>query len=436
MHIVRALRAVALRRLVQDQQDFYQCAWTPARIREWQLDQFNAQWESIRREVPYFRRQCERGNLPNRFSSWGEFKETVPIMDKRTVQTERAVLTSVARPPDFWRTTGGSTAEPVQLPAWNSEREFPTKDLWYARSWFGVRPADRLFLIWGHSHLLGSGVSNWLNTRKQRLKDAVLGYHRYSAYDLSERGLREAAEALLECKPNYVVAYAVALDRFARLNRHYREAFHGLGLKVAIATAEAFPWSDSADIVADVLGCPVAMEYGAIETGLIAHQRPHGWYQVFWRHSFLEGRESEHLPGAYEIFVTSLFPRCFPLVRYRVGDLISANPDAVEFDQEFESVTGRCNDLLTLTDGGMVHSEAFSHAVKEISSIAGYQVVQSAEGEITLNYLASAPLRSAEVATIRQRLGKIHPDLAGVRIARVSALEQTLAGKTRRICRR
>lgn len=435
MYVVRELRAHRLRQLLFDQQDFYEKHWTPDAIREWQLDQFNGQWQLIYRSVPYFQRLQQEKNLPTRFSTWQEFREIMPIMDRKTVQNDREALTSRTQAADFWRTTGGSTAEPLQIPTWYSEREFATKDMWYGRSWFGVAPCDKLFLIWGHSHLLGSGFQGWLNGGKRRLKDALLGYYRYSAYDLSERGLLEAAEALLEFQPAYVIAYAVALDRFTRVNRRHQAAFHRLGLKVAIATAESFPRADSAQLIAEVFGCPVVMEYGAVETGPIAHQRPGGQYSVFWRHYFLEGQESEHLPGAYEILVTSLYPRCLPLVRYRVGDLISGNPNDEHFMQEFESVTGRCNDLVVLRNDRVVHSEAFTHIVKDCSSILGYQVIQSGDGDITLNYVAEKPLGSGEMAEIRRRLNKINSELARISIERVESLEQTIAGKTRRIFR-
>lgn len=435
MYLLRQLRARSLRRLLVDQRDFYEKDWTPDAIREWQLDQFNAQWQVIRRSVPYFERLQQERDLPARFSSWQEFKERIPIMDRKVVQNDREALTSRTRGPDFWRTTGGSTAEPLQIPTWNSEREFATKDIWYGRSWFGVAPSDKLFLIWGHSHLLGSGFRGWLNGGKRRLTDAFLGYYRYSAYDLSERGLREAVETLLDFQPAYVVAYAVALDRFVRVNRDYQGAFHSLGLKVAIATGESFPRPDSAQLVAQVLGCPVVMEYGAVETGLIAHQRPNGQYLVFWRHNFLEGYESEHLSDAYEILVTTLYPRCFPLLRYKIGDLISENPNDQRFVQAFEAVTGRCNDYVILGNDGVVHSEAFSHVVKDFSSILGYQLVQTTDGDITLNYMAREPLGLAEMAEIKRRLNKINAGLARVSIERVESLEQTIAGKTRRICR-
>lgn len=424
-----------MRQLLFDQEEFYEKTWTPDAIGEWQLNQFNRQWQVIRRHVPYFQNLHLQKNLPTWLSTWQEFKEVIPVMERKTVQSDPEALTNRTRRPDYWRTTGGSTAQPLQIPAWNPEREFASKDMWYARSWFGVGPSDKLFLIWGHSHLLGSGSQGWLNGAMRRLKDSFLGYYRYSAYDLSERGLREAAEALLSFQPAYIIAYAVALDRFATVNRHRQAAFHRLGLKVAIATAESFPRADSAGFIAEVLGCPVVMEYGAVETGPIAHQRLDGRYSVFWRHYFLEGQESDHLSGAYEIFVTSLYPRCFPLVRYKVGDLISANPNSEHFGQQFETVIGRCNDLVTLANGGIVHSEAFTHAVKEIPSLTGYQVVQSADGDITLNYMAEKPLRPDEIAEIRRRLTQINSDLTGISIERVQALEQTIAGKTRPIRR-
>lgn len=435
MYIVRQLRARKLRRLLLNQENFYEKQWTSDAARAWQLHQFNEQWQSIRRTVPYFEHLEKERHLPERFSSWQELKELMPILDRKTVQNRREALTSQVRGPDSWRTTGGSTAEPLQIPAWDSEREFNAKDLWYGRSWFGVVPSDKLFLIWGHSHLLGAGVRGWINGSKRRLGDALFGYYRYSAYDLSQGGLRKAAESLVRFQPAYVLGYAAALDRFARVNEDQKEAFHRLRLKVAIATAECFPRPDSAALVADVLGCPVVMEYGAVETGPIAHQHPDGQYRVFWRHYFLEGRVSEHFPGAYEVLVTSLYPRCLPLIRYELGDLIYAGAKDGNFVREFLAVTGRCNDLVALPDGSVVHSEAFSHVVKDLSSILDFQVIQSAGGEIALNYVGQRSLAVQELEEIRRRLYKINPELARIRILKVESLGQTIAGKTRRITR-
>lgn len=435
MSALAHIRVRRLRHQILDNRNFYEREWLVDEVKQWQLEQFNREWESIRRDVPYFQRLCQRKGLPSQFGSWQEFMETVPITNRRTIQDNRAIIASRIRRPDFWRTTGGSTAEPVQIPAWKSELDFAAKDMWYARNWFGVSPSDKLFLLWGHSHLLGRGLKGWFNGAKRRLKDALLGYYRHSAYDLSRQSLRKAAEILLSFRPAYILGYAVALDRFARFNQDLRAAFHKVRLKIAVATAESFPTSESAELVADVLGCPVVMEYGAVETGPLAHQRPDGYYSVFWRHYFVESCESTDVPGAYEILITSLYPRCFPLIRYRLGDLISINPNEEHSVQEFKTVIGRCNDYVVLPNGGVIHSEAFTHAIKDLAAISAYQVVQSAEGDIALKCVAATSIGSHETAEIRRRLDRINTGLAEIRLEWVESLDQTIAGKTRRVIR-
>lgn len=429
------VRARRLASSIAEERRFYAGEWTPAAINDWQLERLNDVWGDVCRRVPFYERLRRERSAPERFSSWAEFGATVPILDRATVQAQLPALLDATRPPDFWRSTGGSTAEPLRVPGWRTEIAVATRGLWFARGWWGVTPADRAFLIWGHSHLLGQGVSGWLNARVRRAKDRLLGYRRYSAYDLSESGLRRAAAVLLDVAPAYVVGYAVALDRFARVNRDRESAFRRLGLKVAIATAESFPVPDSASLVAGVLGCPVAMEYGAVESGVIAHQRPDGGYGVLWRHHAVEAAVSAVVPGAREVLVTSLYPRCLPLLRYRLGDLVAIDGRGDGPQPALAAVIGRCNDTIGLPDGAVVHSEAFSHALRDVPGMLGFQVVQSLDGAIRIDYVAPRALDETEIGPLRGRLRRIHPALERVRIARVAALEPTVAGKTRRMRR-
>ena len=430
-----ALRALRLRGQIREQEIFYGALRQSNEIARWQLESFNRHWPELLRTVPYLQRLSKELALPRQFSGWQAFRDALPITDRKTLQENRQAIADASQAPDYWRSTGGSTAEPIQIPAWNSEIGVATRDIWYARKWFGIAPADRLFLLWGHSHLLGSDIKGRLNSANRRLKDAMLGYCRFSAYDLSAAVLRTAADRLLAFKPAYLLAYAAALDRFARVNQDRRAAFHKLNLKVAIATAESFPTRDSAGLIEDVLGCPVAMEYGAVETGPIAHQRRRGGYGVFWRHYYVESIDASSMAGAREILVTSLYPRCVPLVRYKIGDLITINPNGGDCAQEFESVIGRCNDYVVLPNGALVHSEAFSHAVKDLAGILAYQVVQESRERITLRCVG-APGRDSDASVeIQRRLERILPGITGVQVQWVDALEQTIAGKSRRIVR-
>ncbi len=435
MSLLSRLRTYKFQKIIKDQHRFYSRDWPANNIKRWQLVQFNKQWEIVRNNIPYFQKLSNLKALPESFSSWTEFRELMPIMEREVIQKYSLSLIDPRKKPDFLRTTGGSTAEPVQLPAWKSELQYTNKDLWYARHWFGINPSDRLFLIWGHSHLLGEGLKGKWNSLIRYLKDLCLGYYRYSAYDLSVKGLKEAAEALITFKPAYIIAYSVALDRFAKINKDMKEEFYKLKLKAAIATAESFPSPESIEFISKVLCCPVVMEYGAVETGPIAHQKPDGKFKIFWRHFFIEGYEYKHLPGTYEILITTLYPRCLPLIRYRLGDLISENPNNENFNQEFNKVVGRCNDYIILPNKDIIHSEAFTHVVKDIPYVINYQVVQFPDRNIKFRLVTTKPLKKETLSEIKRRLGVIHPNLADITIEEVPNLEQTIAGKTRRIFR-
>jgi phenylacetate-CoA ligase len=420
-------------RLVSEQLqrgEIYAETLSSAELQKTQLEAWNTEWNRIIRDVPYFSQLVQSGNLPKHFSSWLEFLERVPITSRAIVQKNGKQMASMSRRPDCYRTTGGSTAQPVQLPAWASEHNYTRPDLWLGRSWYGVRPDWRLFLIWGHSHLLGTGFKRRLNALKRETADRFLGYYRFSAYDLTNTSLRKCAEEMLKFQPNYLLGYSVALDRFARANQPLQAQLRSLGVRVAIGTAEGFPASDSKALLGGLLGCPIAMEYGAVETGVIAHTHPDGNYRVFWRNYFLEVERSPSESGGHRLRITSLYPRCFPLVRYDIGDeieLCDADQETYSIDR-FRAVLGRCNDYAELPDGTLIHSEAFTHAIRAASQVLAYQVVQD-RGSIQIRLICDQPLSRDSVDYIRSRLKQVHPRLADAEIKRVPCLEQTIAGK-------
>ncbi len=398
-----------------------------------QLEMWNTEWRRVLADIPYYQELQQRHHLPVRFRSWEEFSEVVPPTTRELLQHHKNTMTSRSRRHDFMRMTGGSTAAPVQMPAWKSELAHGHPDAWVARGWYGVTPSSRLFLIWGHGHLLGSGLRGRINGHRRRLQDRLLGYHRFSAYDLQPAMLRKAGRALLEFQPDYLLGYSVALHLFGQENRDLLGPFRSLGLKVVIGTAENFPTSDAPGLLHELFNCPVAMEYGSVETGVMAHTHPEGGYRVFWRSYMLE---AERTSGDYHLLrVTSLYPRAFPLVRYEIGDeveLRDPSPAYAGAIHSFKRVVGRCNDYVSLPDGALIHSEAFSHAVRPCAEIRSFQVVQ-ARGAIRIRYTAAKPLSATVESEIRGRLSKVHPSLNHLVLEQVEQLPQTVAGKTRMI---
>ncbi len=78
MRVIRTLHARRLTCRLPEQQAFYHRPWTTAEIRHWQLAKLNAQWPSICRHVPYFRRLQQERQLPDHFDNWHAFKRPFP----------------------------------------------------------------------------------------------------------------------------------------------------------------------------------------------------------------------------------------------------------------------------------------------------------------------------------------------------------------------
>jgi len=433
MKLAGFLRAKKLSKAITDLKVFYNSQWSDDEMHSWQLKRFNEVWNGILNEVPYFMKLYHKGQVPKQFNSWKEFIRSVPVMTREVIQQNRDDLYSKRTKPDFFRMTGGTTARPIQLPAWKSEISLTVPDMWYARSWYGVTPASKLFLLWGHSHLLGSGIKGIINANKRNVSDRLLGYRRFSAYNLDEKSMRKAACELVRFKPEYVIGYSVALDAFARANQDRSDMIRELNLKVVIAAAEGFPASDSESLISKTFGCPLSMEYGSVETFLMGHKQPQGGYFAVWGTYFIEATDK----GGHGriVRVTSLFPRCFPLVRYEIGDEIELydGQDGLGV-LKFVRVIGRCNDYICMRDNSKIHSEGFTHAIRSCPYIKRYQIKQEAD-KIVVKILVNEEFTYKHEAEIREKLAKIHPDLGSVRFEKTDRFDQTIAGKTPMIIR-
>jgi len=434
MTIVARLRGARLRQAVAVRAAEYEAAPSSPEARAARsLDRFNAVWSHIRRHVPWYADLARDARLPVRFASWDEVLERLPVMDKATMREAGDRLADASRPPDTWKSTGGSTGEPVRFPAWADETDATDPDPWVGRGWYGIRPDSRLFLLWGHGHLLGTGLGGFVKGRMRLAKDRALGYCRASAYDLDRDALRDAGERLIRHRPEYVIGYSHALDAFARANADRADAFADLGMKAIIATSECFADpEDGPRRVAATLGAPTAMEYGSIEAHVIAHTHPSdGLFRVFDGNYVVEAREPGPR-GGRKVRLFALYPRAFPLVRYDLGDEIEPIAGEPELGPtRFARVLGRTTDSVRLPDGETIHAGLFDEVLDE--RIARYQVVVPATpGEALRLHLvpAGSDDHASVLADVRERLGRIRPVLGAMPIDLADAPLLTPAGKS------
>lgn len=397
---------------------------------EVQLMLLNRSWQvSLRRSPAARRLQADLG-LPTQFLSLEDLRTRVPHLDKadlrpalQAIEDHRGVR---------WRSTGGTTSSPFRFPILPSEPRVAALDLWYARDCLGIRPWDRAFLLWGHSHLFGRGGARIIATFKRQLADLALGYRRHSAYDLSAEALRTAGVALLKSRARYVIGYAQALERLVEANADRAERFQQLNLKAVIATGESFGAPEAPVRIGETLGAPVAMEYGSVETGPLAYELHPRRFSVFWRHHLLE-LERPRLDEPAALLVTSLYPRALPLLRYRLGDLIAPFPN-IPVAEAFKRVLGRANDVIFTAHGTPIHSEAFSHLLRDQPEVRGFQIHQRGCDTPTICYEGTL-LDYATLAALRGKLGRLDPTLSNARFQQVDALHQSPSGKRAMVIR-
>jgi phenylacetate-coenzyme A ligase PaaK-like adenylate-forming protein len=394
------------------------------------IQKFGAIWPQITLEVPYWKQFRGRS-----ISSYDDFSR-LPILCKESLRRSMSDYESRDASRGVWVATGGSTGRPLALRLYRSELEVGRRNQIRARAAYGIRPGDRCFIFWGAPASLEGGARRLLYNVDRSLKDWVLGYKRFSAYDLTPQSLRSGWEKMVAWKPKWIYAYSTALLSFVRANSDRSRSIKKLALKACILAAEGIR-EDEREELEDYFGCRVGMEYGSVELRVCAHTHPefHGFH-IFSEDYLIEAQPTS-ASGVFNILVTKLFPAAVPLVRYAVGDQIVV--DDPKFTggivSKFAQVFGRENDNLVLSDGTSIHSEAVTHSIRCERDVLGFQFRQSPDKLLLTLMMAGDVQVEGVKARIANRLRRINALLGATKIEIVSQLESTPAGKRRWIVR-
>lgn len=429
------MRAQHIRKTRFDRAEALQQQWlTPdaEQVEKTQLERLQLIWREAHQNVPYFRRLVERGDAPREIESLRSFFADVPVLTRELILAEPELFVRAGSPPDRNAMTAGSTGNPLHFGVNNSESEHVAADLVLGRIANGLSSRDRLFLLWGHSHLLGTGFKGKGKHALRRIKDRLMGYYRADAYHLDPDSARSHLRSLLKFRPDVVVGYNSALDMLVRYNQEHAAEVRSLRIKFVVGTAENLPRPDSREAIETFFGCPFVMEYGGVEFGPVAHNLPGRPYHVYWWNSLVETlpENGTAAPDSSPIAVTALYQRYFPVIRYRNGDEIR---EATRLDSgqviRFSEVCGRHNDCITLSDGSAIHSVGLFHCIHQEPQVFNIQLVIEKAGLRLLLVAASAD--NNLVSRIRRRLHDLNPALAECAIEFVPDLLTNRAGKRR-----
>lgn len=392
-----------------------------------QLAAIQKTWADAVSDVPYYAGLVASQVAPPSIESWRDVA-ALPILTRRVLQDRPLEFIRRSGPPASFMRTAGSTGTPLRIGMNQAERDVMRVVKLAAWQAFGYNRSSRLFLIWGHAHLLGTGWKGKVNHLKRRLADAALGYRRVDAYHLTMESCAAYAEALIAFQPIGLIGYSSALDLFARYTCASRDRFRRLGLRFVLATAEPPPRPDSIDVLEDHFGCPVVQEYGGAEFGQVAFKAGRLPFATYGDLNLVEARPFED--DDHALLITSLYQRYVPLIRYQVGDAVS-QPEALSHGHvtRFGALAGRINDVIVMGDGAVIHSVAVLHCAHQ-EKVHNIQLVLRNTG-VTLALVSYETERGPMEARIRARLAQVHPALAAVQFEYLEDIATNRAGKRR-----
>lgn len=400
-----------------------------AEIERIQVERFNDIWDYCRSEVPFYRAWAARHRLPRQISGPADLAD-FPVLDKETIidRSDEIFQDGALR---LAYSTGGSTGQPTRYPRAAGESAARYAGNYLGRDWWGIRPFDPQVLLWGHSHLFGTGLSGWIARLKRQAADRIMNATRLNAYDQTEQALAAHYAALRRRRPVLLTGYTSAVFKLARyLERNGLDLGAGARLRAVILTAETVSDAD-VETIQRVFRAPAVIEYGAAETGVIAISRhaPRP-LQVIWDSYVCL------VAGGGAAQITTLDHRLFPLINYAIGDVVEPADVRRGNALSLRSVLGRKQDIVQLstTSGTVLDLSAILpvHILKSYPGIYGVQFQQVRADDLRVHLAADRSLDIADVsAFFLRQLRKDHPDVSPASVSFVQVTEQvrTRAGK-------
>lgn len=337
----------------------------------WSRDQLdNIQSERLRvllrhaaAYVPYYR---------TRWSSWGldpvvsdprETLSRIPWLSKQELYDHRADLFSERWSGRRWIvSTSGSTGIATRFAFDSLHESYVKASYWRGRGWWGVRLGDREVDLWGRP--VASRFRRAAVGLKQRLRNVL---HINTFQNLSPERLEAFCGMIERFDPVLIYAYGSSLYRLAQHIADRPRRLHLRSLKVIEYTADTL-FQGQREEIERIFCVPVLSAYGATEAGGLAETCPHGRLHLSVEHILMEvlGPDGQAVsPGVVgEIVVTCLHNLAAPLLRYRLGDLGSLDPDPCRCGRTLPTMSltvGKVIDMIRTSTGTVFSSHLFDY---------------------------------------------------------------------------
>ena len=328
----------------------------------------------------------------------------LPVVTREHVRQHRHALYT-GRP---WLKTVGRTSGSSGTPL-TVYRDYPATVregayLWAQRALYGFRPGMKVVSLRGN-----------LDRRVMRRYDRFANCLYLSSFNLREEHADWFYEQIRQFEPYAILAYPSSVEILANL---FQAKSRQLSIPYVFTSSEQVYEHQRAKVEA-VFNTQIVDWYGNAERTIALEQRPDGNFHSLPLYSVNEYR-TDH------VLTTGLLSAAFPLIRYRVDDVIIPCSDQAH---RIQSIQGRHDDVLRLPDGTRVGR--IGGVFSDVKGLMLAQIRQGANGQIKINLVVNNSFTAQSIAAIktelRHRIGESLP----YEIAYVSPNEivRTAAGK-------
>jgi phenylacetate-CoA ligase len=349
-------------------------------------------------QVPYYKTRFRSVGLDARDVRGVDDLTHVPITTKQDlVEAGCGATLAAGVDPDACKVnmTSGSTGVPLSV--YRSRAEVVLRELMNFRALLsaGLRARDRLAVLGPLAH------------RRRRFHERIGLFH--SEHVAMAVALADQIAALQRARPTVLWGYPTAL--LALVEHTGGRLFEVLRPRFLITSAETFDPFLRERVLAGT-SFPVLQFYGSHEAGRIAYEcAARDGLHVSADLLLLECLDGDgHATRrGGEAVITHLGARAMPLIRYRLGDLVTWRDRGCACGSTFPTIDppeGRIAELMRLPSGAGVAALAFGYVMRDFPTLRRFQTIQKALDHLLVLLVDGGPPgdRKAMESRIRERL--------------------------------
>lgn len=360
--------------------------------------------------------------------------EDIPTMQKKDLQRPLAQRLSYGFTPKniYLNKTSGSSGHPFV---------FAKDKMCHALTWAEILDRFGWYKINFNTSLQARfyGIPlDKVGYQKERLKDSLSSRYRFPIFDLSDEKMETFLKSFHRKKFDYINGYTSSIVLFAKFLKKKNIVLTSIcpSLKHCIVTSEML-YDDDKELMETTFGVPVINEYGASELDLIAFTNSKDEFIVNSETLFVEILDENETPVPNgqpgRIFITSLYNKAHPLIRYDIGDTGVLAKKSTLKKPILKQLIGRTNDVALLPSGKTVPGLTFYYVTKSVieddGNVKEFVIEQTALDTFKIIYVAERELTSEEMKAIEKASFTYLENDLKLEFEQVSMLDRSKRGK-------